>query len=390
MDVEWYGMAVAGPITEVNFFDRHMELNMKKKLLTCALLAGIGLAQNVMAQDYDDRFYLSAGGGVGFMDESRDVSDDFYGQIGFGRFISPNVSVDLELWHSDPDLIANSQRNWELTSLSVVGRYHFISEGRTWNPYVAAGLGVTEHHDGTQTQDPLLGFNQSRVGTNASGLFGLGVQKDLGYANLRAEVGVKMDMDDESREGDDYFTDAYLGFAFLFPIGAEAEPVAEVAPAAPQTTCADLDDDGDGVNNCNDKCPGSEAGQAIGADGCPVPLTIDLKGVNFDFDKDELRPDAVAILDEAIAILGKYPQLRVEVAGHTDSVGTDEYNQGLSDRRARAVYDYLTGHGIDAGRLSGPTGYGESRPIAPNTNEDGSDNPEGRARNRRTELNVQN
>ena len=54
------------------------------------------------------------------------------------------------------------------------------------------------------------------------------------------------------------------------------------------------------------------------------------------------------------------------------------------------MYDYLTGHGIDAGRLSGPTGYGESRPIAPNTNEDGSDNPEGRARNRRTELNVQN
>ncbi|WP_460827505.1 OmpA family protein, partial [Luteimonas notoginsengisoli] len=55
-----------------------------------------------------------------------------------------------------------------------------------------------------------------------------------------------------------------------------------------------------------------------------------------------------------------------------------------------AVYDYLTSNGIDAGRLVGPVGYGESRPIAPNTNDDGSDNPEGRARNRRTELNVQN
>ena len=84
------------------------------------------------------------------------------------------------------------------------------------------------------------------------------------------------------------------------------------------------------------------------------------------------------------------PELRVEVAGHTDSKGTDAYNQALSERRASAVYDYLTGNGIDASRLVGPNGYGESRPIAPNTNDDGSDNPEGRARNRRTELNVQN
>ncbi|CAN5204855.1 hypothetical protein BH11PSE14_BH11PSE14_21540 [soil metagenome] len=121
-----------------------------------------------------------------------------------------------------------------------------------------------------------------------------------------------------------------------------------------------------------------------------MPLTIDLKGVNFDFDKSTLRPDAVAILDEAVAILGKYPQLRVEVAGHTDSIGTEQYNQGLFERRARAVYGYLSGHGIDAGRMQGPNGYGESRPIAPNTNDDGSDNPEGRAKNRRTELNVQN
>ncbi len=180
-----------------------------------------------------------------------------------------------------------------------------------------------------------------------------------------------------------------LGFSFVLPIGAEAVAAAP-PPPPPAKTCADLDDDGDGVNNCNDKCPGSQAGQAIGPDGCPVPLTIDLKGVNFDFDKATLRPDAVAILDEAISILGKYPELKVEVAGHTDSIGTDEYNQKLSERRATTVFDYLTGHGIEAGRLVGPVGYGESKPIAPNTNEDGSDNPEGRAKNRRTELNVQN
>ncbi|WP_157475201.1 OmpA family protein, partial [Lysobacter sp. Root494] len=127
------------------------------------------------------------------------------------------------------------------------------------------------------------------------------------------------------------------------------------------------DDDGDGVNNCDDKCPGSQAGQTIGPDGCPVPVSIDLKGVNFDYDKSNLRPDAVQILTEATEILKRYPELKVEVAGHTDSKGTDAYNQALSERRARAVYDYLTSNGIDAARLVGPNGYGESRPIAPNT-----------------------
>ncbi|MCF5940197.1 OmpA family protein, partial [Xanthomonas perforans] len=160
------------------------------------------------------------------------------------------------------------------------------------------------------------------------------------------------------------------------------------APVAP--SCADLDDDGDGVNNCDDKCPNSQPGQTIGPDGCPVPVSIDLKGVNFDFNKSTLRPDAVSILSEATEILKRYPDLKVEVAGHTDSKGTDAYNQKLSERRATTVYDYLTKNGVDASRLVGPIGYGESRPIAPNTNPDGSDNPEGRAKNRRTELNVQN
>ena len=125
-----------------------------------------------------------------------------------------------------------------------------------------------------------------------------------------------------------------IGVRYTF--GKAAPAPAPVAPA-PAKTCADLDDDGDGVNNCNDTCPNSTAGQAVGPDGCPVPLTIDLRGVHFDFDKDALRPDSIAILDEAVAILQRNPSLKVEVAGHTDECGADGYNQGLSDRRARAA-----------------------------------------------------
>ncbi len=253
---------------------------MKKKLLCCALLAGMSMAQSAMAQSYDDRFYITAGAGVGFFDKDRAVSDDVYGTLGFGKFISPNVSIDAELWHSNPDLnqsgVAGSflsttitERNWELMSLAITGRYHFIEEGRSWNPYLALGIGAQEHHDGTRTQPQALGFNKSRVGTNLLLLAGAGIQKDLGYASMRAEIGARFDMDDKG-VSNDYYVDGYLGVSFLFPIGPEATPAPEPAPM-PQKTCADLDDDGDGVNNCDDKCPGTPAGQAIGPDGCALP-----------------------------------------------------------------------------------------------------------------------
>ena len=93
--------------------------------------------------------------------------------------------------------------------------------------------------------------------------------------------------------------------------------------------------------------------------------------------------ESVQILDEAVDTLKRYPNVHVEVDGHTDSVGSDAYNQKLSERRAKGVYDYLTQHGIDASRLDGPKGYGKTQPI------DTNDTAAGRQRNRRTELKVE-
>src|SRR5262245_5614275 len=113
----------------------------------------------------------------------------------------------------------------------------------------------------------------------------------------------------------------------------------------------------------------------------PVEERIVLRGVNFDFDKSDIRPDAAVILDEAASQLNANPGRSVSVGGHTDSVGTDTYNQSLSERRAASVKDYLVGKGVDASRLT-TTGYGESNPIASN------DTADGRALNRRVELNL--
>ena len=106
-----------------------------------------------------------------------------------------------------------------------------------------------------------------------------------------------------------------------------------------------------------------------------------LRGVNFDFDKSAIRSDAAVILDEAVEILGEDRGVDVMVDGHTDAIGSDEYNLRLSLRRAQAVLDYLVRHGIERDRLES-RGFGESRPVASNETE------EGRAQNRRVELRV--
>jgi OOP family OmpA-OmpF porin len=350
---------------------------MKKNLLGLALLGAVSLSQVASAQEFDDRWYLSGTVGILGTDSERlDANNDLLFGIGVGKRVSPNFGLELSLDRSSPSLDINpftGDVNWDLTSAFINGRYYFVKEGRNWDPFLVGGIGATRHDVAIYE------------GTEWAAKLGAGIETDRRKrVDYRVEAGVRYDSHNENDQvvGDiGSFMDYYAAASVLVKLG---DLVAPVEPTPPAPTCDTLDGDGDGVNDCNDKCPNSQAGEVIGADGCAVKLTIDLKGVNFDFDKATLRPDAVVILDEAVAVLQKYPQLRVEVAGHTDSKGKDAYNQKLSERRAQAVYDYLTGKGIDASRLVGPNGYGETRPI------DTNDTEEGRANNRRTELNVQN
>ncbi|MGY1425500.1 OmpA family protein [Lysobacter sp. A289] len=362
---------------------------MKIRLLSTALLAGLAFASAANAQDFDDRWYLTGSTGFNLQDTKRETNDAPFVTLGVGKFVSPTWSVDGELNYQNPNFDANQDMNWSQYGVSLDLRRHFLTEGRSWNPYALFGLGYQRSEE-EYDNFPSANSPGEREDGNFAAKVGFGLQGDVGRVGVRTELAYRADFDDQSvaAPNEDWFGDVLASVGVIVPLGPE--PVAAVAPAPVAPSCADLDDDGDGVNNCDDKCPDSQAGQTIGPDGCPVPVSIDLKGVNFDFDKSTLRPDAVAILSEAVQILQRYPDLKVEVAGHTDSKGTDAYNQSLSERRATAVYDYLSSNGVDASRMVGPNGYGESRPIAPNTNPDGSDNPEGRAQNRRTELNVQN
>jgi peptidoglycan-associated lipoprotein len=113
----------------------------------------------------------------------------------------------------------------------------------------------------------------------------------------------------------------------------------------------------------------------------PPQKTYTFESVHFDFDRYNLKPEALTILGEAVTTLQENADLRVTIEGHTDSIGTSEYNLALGERRANAVRDYLVSRGIAAGRIA-TVSYGEERPIADNSTD------EGRARNRRAQIVV--
>ena len=127
----------------------------------------------------------------------------------------------------------------------------------------------------------------------------------------------------------------------------------------------------------------------LGAQVTPEEIRIELSAdVLFDFDSDRLRPDAVGSLKKVASILAAYPDRPVQIEGHTDSKGAEDYNQALSLRRAESVKSWLVKDGgADAARIH-TSGAGKTRPKVPNQKPDGSDDPDGRQKNRRVEIVV--
>ena len=156
------------------------------------------------------------------------------------------------------------------------------------------------------------------------------------------------------------------------------------------------DSDGDGVADGLDQCPDTPAGLKVDAQGCPIEVTeretelldtgmIRLQNVNFETNKADILPESHSTLDVVGMLLTKWPQLTLEIGGHTDARGSAIRNQKLSEARAESVRSYLTGKftGLQPSNFT-VKGYGKTKPIAPNTNELNW------AKNRRVEFVVTN
>ena len=359
-----------------------------------ALLAAMNPAQSKERPERDERWYFAPSIGVAVPDDDRNQEYAIWHGFGLGKPLSAHFSLELELTGDYGPLEEPRTGKFDHIGLGLNGRYVF-SPDNDWRPFMVGGVGLLNH------SSPGSG------GTNEAYNLGGGLERTLNShgTKLRLEARYRLDADDESLAGQDDFSDWLVMMGLSVPLGGKSEP----PPPAPAPEPANVDSDGDGVLDRNDRCPDTPAGAEVDRHGCEkdsdddgVPdsrddcpetrkgavvdrngcerqVVIDLEGVHFAFDKATLRPASKSTLDAAVKILKDHPQLRVEVAGHTDSIGTASYNMNLSKRRARVVYDYLVEHGIDAGRLT-TNGYGESQPIASN------DSEQGRAQNRRTEL----
>ncbi|AHL32573.1 membrane protein [Pseudomonas brassicacearum] len=159
----------------------------------------------------------------------------------------------------------------------------------------------------------------------------------------------------------------------------------------------DGDEDGDGVPDSRDKCPGTPKGVQVDADGCPPPVpapvveeavvvkeeTIVIRDVHFEFNKATLTPGDKDVLSTvATRLKQETSTAQLRVTGHTDSVGSDAYNQRLSEKRANSVVQYLVENGVPRASFVSVSGAGESQPVADNKTADG------RAMNRRTEIKI--
>lgn len=356
---------------------------MKRNMLFALIALGLGGVSVAHAQD-STSWYLAPRLGLVVPDDSRSTETSSFEGIGIGSWVNPNFAVDFEYGINNANFKDNSFKpnsQWENVQLDVAGRWFFGEIGSGWRPYVMGGLGAMRHQ----------AFAGSVSGTHGGGwdpmaTVGVGMQYNMSdRLAFRGEIAARYDHDNNSFntalsdsygfQRQNHFTDALVTVGLTYSFGHQ-----EAAPAPASATTA---------TPPPPMPPDHE--QAVP----PASVSIDLRGVEFKFDHprvgEALEPslkaptsDSVQILDEAVDTLKRYPNVRVDVDGYTDSVGSDAYNQKLSERRAKGVYDYLTAHGVDGSRLGGPTGSGETNPI--DTNKTSA----GRQRNRRVELKVEN
>jgi outer membrane protein W len=293
--------------------------------------------------------------------------------------------IDLKPFNGEDSRVGNA----DVLPPSLLLVWRPMDDQATFQPYLGAGVNYSIIN-GEETRGALSGVNlklDDSVGP--TGVVGLDIVFDEAkkwFVNGNARwINIESDAELSGTEIgtveiDPWVFSLQIGRRFGAPAPA---PVAAAAPTPPPpppppppapSKCAD--GDMDGVCDEMDKCPNTPAGTKVDKVGCPLEQTLKLL---FDFDSAELRPESLTELERVVGFMNDVPFATALIEGHTDSVGSAEYNLKLSDRRAKAVFDYLTSRGVDPARLSS-IGKGLTMPIADNAT------AEGRQLNRRVML----
>jgi len=342
---------------------------LKKHLLALVALTGLGFLSMAQAEDVvDDRFYIAPYGSFIQPGGDRNANSGWGGGLGVGKMLDEHFNVELKgFYQTLSGYNGNGAANLGGGLAEV--QYYFMRD--TFSPYTVLGIG---------------GMNTNLNGKDAAGFIG---EAGAGFTYevsdnflIRSDVRYRYNQNFNANQalqaGTNEYHDMVVNVGFVIPLGPKPVApvaVAEVPAPTPVPDCSTMDDDQDGVNNCDDLCPDTLPGVPVSIKGCWI---VDVK---FDFDKYNIKPEFFANLDEAARKIKDHPEKAIEVQGHTDNVGSFKYNQKLSERRALAVQKYLT-------KASGRSditafGFSYSKPI--DTNETDA----GRANNRRVQLEVE-
>lgn len=336
---------------------------------------------------------------LGAWHDARGDYDTIDGHVdlggGIGWAFTDNWAMETQYFQLNPEVRVGGVEDRAEMRYWTVNLLRTFEFGDGWSPYVTFGGGRAKFdYDGLRPDE-------------RDSLYNLGVGF---FGNLNDRFALRGDVRGVYHDDVDSFRPmATLGLTMMLggtapaPAAAPAPaPVAEAdtdgdgvpdsrdaCPGTPSGVAVDergcpLDSDGDGVPDYRDRCPGTPAGTKVDEHGCEVqitePVSFDLT-VEFAFNSAEITSVSFNEITNAVRFLREHPSTTAVVEGHTDSIGSDAFNQRLSERRADAVKTVLVNSGIDASRLTS-RGYGESRPIASN------DTEAGRQQNRRVTVVV--
>lgn len=338
---------------------------MKKIMLPLGicLLSAHAVAETKVGQVSIDPFV-----GYTIPDSKRDINDGLTYGLNAEYRATANWAAQVFYNESgtevtgDPGASDNSY-DTKKYGLNVV---HYFSPEAKVQPYVLVGAGNAENENDNETLLNLGGGVRYFV-TEAFSVNG----------GLVASHTTDDDLDDGLTS---------IGVSYAFGGKKEVPVIAAPEPAPAPVAAAPVDSDGDGVTDDLDKCPGTPAGTRVDSYGCvPKKLTLETVKLNIQFDtnKDVITEAYQPEVKKVAAFLNQHNDVVVDIEGHTDAQGSDQYNLTLSQRRADAVKkELVTRYGIAANRVNAK-GYGESKPVANN------DNANGRAQNRRVVALIQ-
>jgi len=346
--------------------------------------AGMAAAQSDSVSESESRTeskgYLSVLPYYLSVDRDRNLGNDGRGlSIAYGREWTDRWFWELQTFGS---LIESGQPgvtdHYQYGAGLDVG-YRFVP-GPGATPFVILGAGAVRNDAVVKAEDDTDFIANVGVGF---------LTGEIGNAGVRIRGEARYVRDDFETGANDGMNEWRIGLGVTVPLGRrtiEREVVRERVVTERVNVPAEIvDSDNDGVPDQIDQCPGTLAGLATDNRGCAAESaqTLRLDGVNFETNSATLTADARNTLRRVAEALRGEPNLRAEIAGHTDSTGADDYNLRLSQQRAESVREFLISEGVEASRLVA-RGYGETQPVADNST------ATGRALNRRVEFRVLN